>query len=239
MANSYLQATRHPWPSFWFMLPLLLVYEIGVVYHGGPQADALRTGADAWMRHTLRTLEMKATFVPPLLVLGVFGAWMWARRDDRPDDLAGAWAGMAFESVAYAMLLMALGRLQFSAAAEQAMLEVDSGCEPRIALAISFIGAGIYEEFFFRLLLFPVVLFLFSKTNLGGPAEIVLAMIASAVLFSFAHHLGPYGEPYDQRIFLFRAMAGLFFNVLFWTRGIGVAMGTHACYDILVGVAMR
>jgi membrane protease YdiL (CAAX protease family) len=238
MNNTYLQATRHPWPSFWFMLPLLLVYEIGVLYHAGPDAESLRTGTDAWMRYTLHSLEVKGTFIPPLLVLGVFGAWMWVRRDDRPTDLLGTWTGIGFESVGFALLLLAIGRLQFSAG-DAAMLNVDSNPDPRVGLAISFIGAGIYEEFFFRLLLFPIVLFLFSKTNLGAPAEVVLAMIATAALFSFAHHLGPYGEPYDQRVFLFRAMAGLFFTVLFWARGIGVAMGAHAVYDVLVGVAMR
>ncbi len=31
-ANTYYLATRHPWPCFLFLLPLLLLYEIGVIY---------------------------------------------------------------------------------------------------------------------------------------------------------------------------------------------------------------
>ena len=60
----------------------------------------------------------------------------------------------------------------------------------------------------------------------------------SAVLFAAAHHIGPYGEPFDRSVFLFRALAGLYFGLLYQLRGFGVAVGTHASYDVLVGVLM-
>ena len=41
----------------------------------------------------------------------------------------------------------------------------------------------------------------------------------------------------DSYVFLFRMMAGVFFALLFQLRGFGVAAGTHACYDVLVGLA--
>ena len=33
----YLSATRHPWASFLFLLPLLIAYEVGVFALGGGQ----------------------------------------------------------------------------------------------------------------------------------------------------------------------------------------------------------
>ena len=35
---------------------------------------------------------------------------------------------------------------------------------------------------------------------------------------------------------VFRSVAGVFFSVLFVYRGFGIAAGSHAAYDILVGV---
>ena len=55
----------------------------------------------------------------------------------------------------------------------------------------------------------------------------LLAATASATLFSAAHHLGPYGQPYDNYLFLFRLAAGLYFALLFQYRGFGVAVGAR------------
>jgi membrane protease YdiL (CAAX protease family) len=71
--------------------------------------------------------------------------------------------------------------------------------------------------------------------------------IASAVLaslaFAAAHHVGPHGEPIALAAsgfwfaFSFRFLAGLFFSLLFVYRGFGIAVGTHAIYDMLAGFA--
>jgi membrane protease YdiL (CAAX protease family) len=60
----------------------------------------------------------------------------------------------------------------------------------------------------------------------------------SSLAFAAVHHLGPSGETYQGFVFLFRTLAGLYFAVLYQARGFGVAVGTHACYDILVGVVL-
>jgi hypothetical protein len=61
---------------------------------------------------------------------------------------------------------------------------------------------------------------------------------AASVIFSTAHHIGPSGEPYDPRVFPFRALTGMYFAMILQFRGFGIEVGTHACYDVLVGVAM-
>ena len=61
----------------------------------------------------------------------------------------------------------------------------------------------------------------------------------SATVFAAAHNLGPYGEPFHARAFLFRALAGLYFALLYALRGFGIAVGAHAGYDVLVGVLVR
>jgi hypothetical protein len=71
---------------------------------------------------------------------------------------------------------------------------------------------------------------------LSWPAALILAAIGSSVLFAGAHHVGPHGEQFDAFVFLFRFTAGLYFALLFWWRGFGIAVGAHAGYDVLVGV---
>ena len=60
--------------------------------------------------------------------------------------------------------------------------------------------------------------------------------IATSLIFAAAHHVGPLGEPFQWYAFGFRCVAGVFFATLFIFRGFGIAAGTHAAYDILVGL---
>ena len=57
------------------------------------------------------------------------------------------------------------------------------------------------------------------------------------MLFSAAHYVGPSGDKFLWLTFLFRFLAGVFFAVLFRYRGFGIAVGTHAFYDVLVGLS--
>ena len=60
--------------------------------------------------------------------------------------------------------------------------------------------------------------------------------LLTSIVFAGAHHIGPMGEPFLWYTFLFRMTAGIFFAALFVYRGFGVAAGTHAMYDVLVGL---
>ena len=62
-----------------------------------------------------------------------------------------------------------------------------------------------------------------------------LAVTASSLVFSLAHHAGVPGEPFTWFAFIFRWLAGVFFAWVFVVRGFGVAVGTHTAYDLLVG----
>jgi membrane protease YdiL (CAAX protease family) len=60
--------------------------------------------------------------------------------------------------------------------------------------------------------------------------------VTSSLLFSAAHYVGPLGDTFAIYSFTFRFLAGMFFASLFLVRGFGIAAGTHAVYDILVGL---
>jgi membrane protease YdiL (CAAX protease family) len=109
-----------------------------------------------------------------------------------------------------------------------------------LADIVTGIGAGIYEELLFRLILICLLMLLFQDVfGLGKNNSIVLAVLVSAALFGAHHHIDFLtGRPnqtdfFDWWKFIFRTMAGVYFAMLFAIRGFGITAGTHAFYDII------
>jgi hypothetical protein len=236
--SSYLPATRHPLPCLVFVLPLLIAYEACVVLFGGQHPEALRNGADNWLRGGFNAIGVHYFWVPPLLLVGLFGLWAYLKRGEKAGDLLNTLAGMSIESVTFALGLWGVSRM-LPPLMKQAGIELDVAADQPVGLqhVIPYLGAGIYEEALFRLMLFSVFAWLFRRMELAGPLAFALAAGASATLFATAHHIGPQGEPYRNYHFLFRLVAGLYFAGLFQYRGFGIAVGAHACYNLMVGIS--
>ena len=97
-------------------------------------------------------------------------------------------------------------------------------------------GAGVYEEAVFRLILLGGMILILTRYFGADPRWVVpVAIVVSAVLFSYAHH-GIGGEPWDRRIFLIRTAMGLFLGGIYWARGIGIAVYSHALYNVVLAV---
>jgi len=115
--------------------------------------------------------------------------------------------------------------------------------QPKSSLLVDLvtgIGAGIYEEFVFRLILICLLMFLFQDIlKVSRQNSIILSVLIAAVLFSAHHHIffvnGQFhtGEPFSVSKFIFRTIAGIYFAVLFAVRGFGITAGTHAFYNII------
>ena len=100
-------------------------------------------------------------------------------------------------------------------------------------MAIS-VGAGLYEELVFRMVLIAVLHTLL--VDVGKASHAVGAMIAisvSAVAFTFYHDLGQATGGLSGRRVLFYLLAGLYFGAVYVLRGFGVVVGVHALYDII------
>jgi hypothetical protein len=237
--STYLLATRHPWACFLFLLPLLAAYEGGVFWLGGTQPLAFRNGADTWLRWALEYFGLSQLYAAPLLIAVVFVVWSALRRRDRPADLLGVETGMAIESIGFALGLWALSRaLAPMLDGLGVHMQVPGQTEQAIGQVITYVGAGIYEELLFRLLLYSGLIIVLRWLRMSLLIAVLSAAIASAAMFSLAHHLGPYGESFNNYVFLFRMLAGLYFALLYQLRGFGIAVGAHACYDVVVGVVV-
>jgi hypothetical protein len=236
---NYFQATRHPWPSFLFLLPLLLAYEGGILWLGGPQRDLLRNGADAWLHWGLEKVGVRFAYAPPVFIALFFLLWSYLARGGRPQDTVGVVSGMGIETVFFALGLWGLSRAlgpildHFGIHLSWSPARVEA-----VGQAVTFIGAGIYEEVLFRLMLFSVLVVVLRLLFFPSLVAVGMAALGSAALFSAAHHVGPFGEAFDAYVFLFRLLAGVYFAAVYRLRGFGIAAGAHALYDVVVGVAV-
>lgn len=237
----YLKSTRHPFTAVLFVLPLLLFYEIMVVVLGGGLAGSneLRNGADAWVRSQLVVNDVSLAWGLPVMVLAVLVTltiWKWKERPARPITAA---FGTFLESAVFAAGLWALSRNFLPLLDRIGLPTQDVGFQPlATSQVVRFVGAGIYEEVLFRLGLYGLLAMVIRLAFVPKVVAVPVAAAAAALAFAAAHHLGPAGEPMSTPVFLFRTAAGLIFTLLFTARGLGVAVGSHAGYNILVGVSV-
>ena len=73
----YWGGSSRPLVSLFFVAPMLVAYEGGLLLLG-PQA--MRNGADAWLRHGLEQLGFGQYFLLPMLTCGLLLAWHHLQR---------------------------------------------------------------------------------------------------------------------------------------------------------------
>lgn len=253
LRDSYLDRTSRPVYALAYLLPFIVIYEIGTMLIS-PEAlnrSQVRVVSFVWMQNALEYLGFSQRFVwvmPPLaVVLILIGLQITSRSDWKvyPSDFIP----MTIECILLAIPLIvlclainrsvnpsAIGAMQTSAA-----VETDQGTF--MVNIVTGIGAGIYEELIFRLVLICILMMLFQDLlNLDRTISVVLSILISAVLFSLHHHFfflnGSLhsGEAFSFMKFTFRLLAGIYFAVLFAVRGFGIAAGTHAYYDIIAAI---
>ncbi len=97
-------------------------------------------------------------------------------------------------------------------------------------------GAGLHEEFVFRLLGIGGIGLLWLGKDWRRPSVRLFALVlTTALVFSAVHHIV---EPFTLTAFVFRTVAGVVFAALFLARGFAVAAWTHALYDVWVIVVL-
>ncbi len=231
-----------PWGRYWvsthaplncliFILPFLIAYEIGVTFWG---TDLL---APIQLKQFLGHFGASASHLSALLVVAVLMAWQVLAK--RKWQIESSTVLLMFgESLVLSLPLLGLGiiggRLSQSAALAQAPLGATSG-SPLVQALLSAVGAGIYEEFIFRLVLMNLVgLVLLDMLELKEDLGQVFAMAASAVMFALYHPLAR--SPWQWTWFIYFFVAGCYLALIFMGRGFGVAVGTHIFFNLIVAL---
>jgi len=244
--SAYWNESARPLVALAFVGPMIVAYEIGL-FVLGPQA--MRNGADVWLRELLNGVGFTQYFLLPCLTCAILLGWHHLNRERWKINL-NALYGMLLEAMLFGFVLLVLARSLtglLAAAAVPSEPELAFQHAGEVGHIVTFLGAGIYEELVFRLMMFPALAALLRLVGTPRRMSWVLSIFLSSLLFAAAHYqldllIGSHhlvttvGDSFDWASFVFRTSAGVFFATLFVTRGFGVAAGAHAFYDILVSM---
>jgi hypothetical protein len=206
--------------SLVLIFPLLLVYEIGVLFWGRVN------GADVVTRLLYTVLGSKGLYLLVHAMIALLYL-LWIRRAQR-------WGTLRLEIVAPVVLEAAIYALTLGAVvtlALERLLGLGIGGLSR-ASVVSALGAGVHEEIVFRLGLFAGLTSLLERNQQRFAMPV--ALVVSSFAFAAAHHVGAHGEPFTMHAFAFRALAGAAFGAIFWYRSLAHAVYAHALYDLVV-----
>lgn len=240
--GSYFQLSRAPRYSVLFALPLLIGYEgLAAMLSGPSAASQVRNGADVLLKEAF--IAVAGRNGPLIFIVAVVGIGIWFVARDMKATGQGVrpaiFGAMLAEAVALAAAFgVVIGTITVKLLGSLHAISMLNGSASPIAqlswttrLMLS-LGAGLYEELLFRVLLVSA-LAAGARTvfGLGVKGAGVFATIIGALIFSAFHYVGPYGDPFRLSSFTFRAISGVAFSALYLTRGFGITAWTHALYD--------
>ncbi len=232
--------TLRPIVCLIFVTPILLIYELGVVFSESMQ---MRTGLDTGFQWLLEWLGMGHLLLLPLITIFVLLAMHHCRRD-RPGLRVSTLGGMIIESTGLGLILLCAAKahhLWFLEYSDDLFMNVagnsvvtSPGAYSGWEQFVSFCGAGLYEELVFRLLLLSGLVMGLRRIGIPRLTAIVTAVLLTSLLFAAAHYqiVNPAGAPFDVPGFAVRTVVSLVFCAVFLLRGFGIAVGTHIAYDL-------
>ena len=234
--KDYLASSRAPRYSLLFALPLLLLYEGLSFLLTGSTVAGVRNGADVLLKELFLSIGGRyglTMFNAALFGIGALLVWR-DRRANREPMSGSVFAVMLLESAGYATLFgFVVGWLTALVLRAPSMLAIGPSDLDLPTKLVTSLGAGIYEELLFRVLLTGGLLVLLRVLfGFSRPTAAIVSVVASALVFSSFHYIGALGDRFTVASFTFRAIAGLAFSALYVTRGLGVTAWTHALYDV-------
>ena len=231
---SYLLKSRTSFYSFLFTLPLFFLYEVNILFLSWDDILVVRNGADFLMRNILESFDIYGVYGLGLVFfLGLLVTYIFFIKEDQQQEVN---VNFLFIMLAESMLWSVVLYFLLFKFMVLLMNPVGKTILQQVTLAI---GAGIYEEFLFRVLLIAGLsgilgfVFMWDKTFKN-----IIAVVLSGGIFSAFHFMGEYGDFFSMELFLIRFFAGLILGVLYMYRGFGITAYTHSIYDLIVLIRM-
>ena len=227
---SYLHHSRSALYSFIFTLPLFFIYEAGILFLSNEDIVIIRNGADFLLKNILESFGIFGLYsLGIVFFIGFLVSYIiYFRSDDNKNIKAEYLFIMLLESIFWSVILYFL----LSKFMLVLMNPIGKTIIQQVTLAI---GAGIYEEFLFRVILISGLSFVIGFIFLWDDILVKMsALIVSAAIFSAFHFFGDYGDFFSIELFLIRFVAGIILGLLYYFRGFGITATSHSIYDLIV-----
>ncbi len=231
--RAYFARKADPLTNLFLVLPLFIVYHVGVV----SQVEVTPDGRYQWVGNGVDFLTGTALSLAHgnvyvyaagavLVTLVLTALILWARR--RTGLHPKLFIPLLVESALYAIL--AAGAIGYAVDALGLGVLDGKGFGAQV---ISSCGAGLHEELVFRMGLFHGGGYLLERRVSRPWLAWIFSGLMTSILFSGVHYVGPLGDHFAVSTFAFRFFLGAVFAVIYRYRGFAVAAWTHALYDIL------
>ncbi len=231
--KTYFRNTNTLLYSYLISLPLLLMYEILILVSQPDSSQMVRISVDIWIK-SLFSLVGHDVLSITLIFVALLGIYILYHEREKLNTLHFSYfLTMLIEAAVYAYLLALLISQTLETLLQAIQVSPIESLTTLQQLALS-LGAGLYEELFFRVILVSLLIFLFKFIFNKKWLTIAAAVILAAVIFSAVHYIGSLGDPFTIGSFLFRFLFGLALNAIYIWRGFGMAAWTHALYDVMV-----
>jgi membrane protease YdiL (CAAX protease family) len=242
-ALSYWEQSKRPLHVLVFLLPLIVAYELGLVLILQSDQGIVSNVAHVTLLRFFNALGIEALsglYLGGIAIVVVLLVWHLLLRDSWKLN-GSTLLGMTLESIVLTLPLIVLGLLITQSAISLVSIHASATPEQQMAslgvwggLTIS-IGAGLYEELMFRMLLIAIVhTLLVDLGRLSSNVGAAIAIVVSAAAFTWYHPLQDETGTFSMRKLMFYFIAGLYFGCLFVFRGFGIVVGVHALYDIIM-----
>lgn len=228
--KDYYRSSKTPFYSFLFVVPLMMTYELAAFVLNKSDIEGLRNGADVVTKQILSLFGMAGFYGFSILVLIILISLLYHEMKDKEFNLRyRVLFIMLGESLLYAVLFgFIVGKIT------SIILQSPTSLNFKYKLVLS-LGAGVYEEFLFRVVLITLFGLIFTKVvGLKRSTSLGLSVIIASLIFSGFHYVGFFGEQFFLQTFVFRFIGGLVLSILYVVRGFGITAYTHSFYDLLI-----
>jgi membrane protease YdiL (CAAX protease family) len=229
-STSYWHLSRSPFYSFVFTLPFFALYEIATLTLNEDQLFHIRNGADVLLRQFFAIFgDWGIHALNIVFIVGFVVSFLLQKSRRQMTTVRGAYLmQMLTEGLFWGGLLFVFMKLA------PTLLSFPSGRSliQQMTLAV---GAGLYEEFLFRVVaIFLLVSLISAILQWERRWCTFAAVVISAILFASFHYVGDFGEIFILKTFLLRTIAGLFLGIVYIFRGFGITALAHMSYDFIV-----
>jgi membrane protease YdiL (CAAX protease family) len=226
--RQYLTSSKSLHYSLILTLPALAIYEIGILILFRDSFFELRNTGEILLRSFFESLGLTNPLIVSVILMALFIVVMVRgyKIEKKPGIHANYIIYMLLESMLWGCFIFISLQL-FNKLPLQLITMEDKISNINLA-----IGAGIFEELIFRLVLIGAILIILERgLSLTPRVAVPSAILLSALVFA-AFHL--FMEAFSVSVFSQRVLGGSLLGSIYYARGYGIAVYAHIIYNILI-----
>ena len=227
----YINYSKNILSSLLFIFPLLLLYEFIAFFKFSNSDIIIRNTADTIFRDFIKLFTENVFLVQSIVILlFLIFYYIYNKNNSYKHEFNIKYISfMYIEGFFYGLLLLFFlnGLNVFQ------RLDVFQYNDYIISFYLC-LGAGIWEEILFRLIIFNLFIYLTSFVFKNGCISLLLSIFISSVIFSLFHYIGSFSDTFTMYSFIIRFAGGVYLAVIYYYRGLGIAMFSHFIYDFLI-----